>query len=1032
MKKRIRQRRITIVAVWLICLIIADIIISGEEYRICTEKAQKQLLEQAETVAQQLPSILENNYYAELGSMKMQEAKLKALAMGLEDFEDLEEAKGFLDEYIESADLAGLTVFNRKGAPLYVAGEGGASELTREELEVLRNVDIFEAYEKLLEHPESYRDIYLSSEDLNEGDGFYVWSTKNKRWYLAIDSHLTEAEKRITDYFDWKTALQRVAIGKTGFVLAMDGKDGTVLSWPDAERIGRPVEDLRISLEGRTSPASVSDLQAAFSAPDQVLRIQIGEESYFAARAKVDNALILALLPEQEVNETVSSEVTARMLPLTLLTGISALVAFFHVADVDPASLRRRGKYTWDSVLSGRLTVLAMLVLASAAGAGLFLEALSVHADTYRYCQLKSDMATMRYASNMDARQDLENWFENEYLTRCRIAGIVLDKMDPEEVNPAVLQELASDLSVRYVYVLNSRGQVTVSNSPYDRAVTDEENPFHALLEGRSEMASDLEEDAVSGEMLKKIGISRMDENNNSKGLILIETDDNEFETIRKNLSLENLFEQLCLTEDTAALVVSDSNSEEERTIEYLGMVEDGSGLTDWNLSGMPVSVLKLDEKVLQDGYSGAVSLTDKRYFGFVRHMNDSFFLMLKPQDGISRSQLVPVALSVVITLVFLILLAIVSCLGKWTEPKPEEESDAEAHPEDPDPQKQKTTDPKHGHDDVKAMFDSLVYRKKPYFEERWPKDSTRWKDKTTDQKFAWSLHFIFIIALASIYIHGSVRQDNSLWYYSLIGEWSPGFNLHSFTNCVFSICLLIVLKMLLHKLLYLTARAAKPKGETICSLADSFLGYTMVIVGIVICLRNIGVDTKTLTVSGTVTGVIFGFGCQNIIADILAGILMTFEGVAHVGDFVYFNGNPGLILSIGVRTTCLKWFGEITVVRNNDFKNYVNRPNDAITRPAVYLAIDLNESLERVEGILKKELPEMHKRMSEICGEEIDGPNYIGVSDITDNAFVLMFTVLSGASNHYLMEITLKRELKLMCERHGIRIAMPHVVLNS
>ena len=145
MKKRIRKRRITIVAVWLICLIIADIIISGEEYRICTEKAQKQLLEQAETVAQQLPSILENNYYAELGSMKMQEAKLKALAMGLEDYEDLEEAKRFLDAYIESADLAGLTVFNRKGAPLYVAGEGGASELTREELEVLRNVDIFEA-----------------------------------------------------------------------------------------------------------------------------------------------------------------------------------------------------------------------------------------------------------------------------------------------------------------------------------------------------------------------------------------------------------------------------------------------------------------------------------------------------------------------------------------------------------------------------------------------------------------------------------------------------------------------------------------------------------------------------------------------------------------------------------------------------------------------------------------------------------------------------------------------------------------------
>lgn len=51
----------------------------------------------------------------------------------------------------------------------------------------------------------------------------------------------------------------------------------------------------------------------------------------------------------------------------------------------------------------------------------------------------------------------------------------------------------------------------------------------------------------------------------------------------------------------------------------------------------------------------------------------------------------------------------------------------------------------------------------------------------------------------------------------------------------------------------------------------------------------------------------------------------MTFEGVVHEGDFVFYRDKQGYVLSIGVRTTRLKWFSKITVIRNKDFKDYVN-----------------------------------------------------------------------------------------------------------
>lgn len=36
----------------------------------------------------------------------------------------------------------------------------------------------------------------------------------------------------------------------------------------------------------------------------------------------------------------------------------------------------------------------------------------------------------------------------------------------------------------------------------------------------------------------------------------------------------------------------------------------------------------------------------------------------------------------------------------------------------------------------------SIVNKKKPYFEERWPEDSVRWKDRTPEEKFTLFLRF--------------------------------------------------------------------------------------------------------------------------------------------------------------------------------------------------------------------------------------------------------------------------------------------------
>ena len=194
---------------------------------------------------------------------------------------------------------------------------------------------------------------------------------------------------------------------------------------------------------------------------------------------------------------------------------------------------------------------------------------------------------------------------------------------------------------------------------------------------------------------------------------------------------------------------------------------------------------------------------------------------------------------------------------------------------------------------------------------------------------------------------------------------------------------------------------------------------------------RNLGIDTTTLTVSGSIVGIIFSIGCQNTVADILSGILMAFEGIVQVGDFLNYDGKLGFVQTVGVRAVTFKWRGEITIVRNNDLKNFVNRPHTKLITIALSLHIALTESLERVEAVMRSEMPAINAKLRAKTGRDVVGPEYVGVEAITPNSFVLFFQTNCLGSDYWDCWLLMNHELKLICERNDIAMAMPQIVIN-
>ena len=92
----------------------------------------------------------------------------------------------------------------------------------------------------------------------------------------------------------------------------------------------------------------------------------------------------------------------------------------------------------------------------------------------------------------------------------------------------------------------------------------------------------------------------------------------------------------------------------------------------------------------------------------------------------------------------------------------------------------------------------------------------------------------------------------------------------------------------------------------------------------------------------------VIGLGAQSLVADILAGMFIIFEGEFQVGDIVTVGDWRGTVVEIGIRTTKIQDGGQnIKIISNKDVCGVINMTRD-YSYAWVDLGIEYGESLER------------------------------------------------------------------------------------
>lgn len=310
------------------------------------------------------------------------------------------------------------------------------------------------------------------------------------------------------------------------------------------------------------------------------------------------------------------------------------------------------------------------------------------------------------------------------------------------------------------------------------------------------------------------------------------------------------------------------------------------------------------------------------------------------------------------------------------------------------------------------------------------------WKELTKGQKrkviLVNSLLFILLAGVILYFVfYDKIHGEDSIFNRSF--DNVPAFVNHVYHAIpqLIDSAVTIVVCVWIIKIIHFIMRksfAKTPRGITITQMLISFIKWIVAIAGFIFVLYIWGVDTTTLLASAGLLTLVIGLGAQSLVADIVAGIFIVFEGEYVVGDIVVFNDWRGTVKEVGIRTTKIESAGgDIKIINNSEIRQIVNQTQE-LSVAKCFFSIEYRESLQRVEAIINDNLELIKKNVPYI----LKGPFYKGVAELGDSGVKLLIVATCKEDNLFQVQRDLNREIKLLCERSGVALAFPQITIHQ
>ncbi|MTV26077.1 mechanosensitive ion channel family protein [Nitriliruptoraceae bacterium ZYF776] len=163
---------------------------------------------------------------------------------------------------------------------------------------------------------------------------------------------------------------------------------------------------------------------------------------------------------------------------------------------------------------------------------------------------------------------------------------------------------------------------------------------------------------------------------------------------------------------------------------------------------------------------------------------------------------------------------------------------------------------------------------------------------------------------------------------------------------------------------------------RAITGVLRGIAGVIIWLVVLVAILEMLGVSLQPILAGAGLLGVVIGFGAQQLVRDVLAGIAMLIEDQYGVGDWVEIDGKIGQVERVGLRATSYRDLDGVVWHALNGYVQRVGNLSQEWSRSLLDIPLALDADVPTAKAII-------HKVATELAADPVWGQDIIGEPEI-------------------------------------------------
>ncbi len=226
-----------------------------------------------------------------------------------------------------------------------------------------------------------------------------------------------------------------------------------------------------------------------------------------------------------------------------------------------------------------------------------------------------------------------------------------------------------------------------------------------------------------------------------------------------------------------------------------------------------------------------------------------------------------------------------------------------------------------------------------------------------------------------------------------------------------------------------LVARARAQRIRTITRTLSTIVLIVALVVVVVTILGIWGVPIGPLVASLSVVGIAVGFGAQDLIKDIIAGLFVLVEDQYAVGDVVQLAGVTGTVEELRLRTTVLRDLnGSVHHVPNGEPRVTTNITYE-FSRVVVDVSIAYEVAVDRAIEVVRN-IADGLAADPAMSASIIDDTQILGVEELGESGVVIRVLLTTDPEERWVVKREFLRRIKNGFDEAGIEIPYPHVTI--